>query len=400
MITPEEATHLILSSPYLPQKEFISLHQSQGRTSAEDIIADSDFPPFHRVMMDGIALNIHDWNNGCRSFSVVGMQKAGDPKLQLTGTGNCLEVMTGAVCPDGCDVVVPYEQVQISNNICLVLQNNIEVNQHIQKKGSDKKRNDILVHAGRTMMAPEIGIGASVGKSSLLIRSTPRVHIFSTGEELVDINTTPNEHQIRRSNVFALQQLLLSMGINSSESHLPDEYAIIKAQTKSALEDNDVVLLTGGVSKGKFDLIPAVLKDLGVEELFHRIAQKPGKPMWFGRTESTTVFAFPGNPVSTFMCAVRYLLPWLRLSMEGKLSKTLYAKLNVTYQNKTSLVFFQLVKIEINDDGEIVAHPIASGGSGDFTSLSNADGFVEIPAGPTIYEKGAAMPLHLFRSIH
>lgn len=399
MITPEEATQIILSSPFKFQKETIPLLQSQGRTLDEDIHADSDLPPFDRVMMDGVAFNVADWNNGCRSFAIVGIQKAGDPKMQLSGSGNCLEVMTGTVCPDGCNVVVPYEQVQITNNNCLVLQNNLEANQHIQKRGTDKKQNDVLIHSGRTIMSPEIGIGASVGKSGVVVRSLPRVHIFSTGEELVELNTVPEAHQIRRSNVFALQQLLLSMGIISTESHLPDVYEVILDKTRFVLETNDVVLLTGGVSKGKFDLIPSALKDLGVSELFHRISQKPGKPMWFGRTEKTTVFAFPGNPVSTFMCAVRYLLPWLRLSIEGKDNKPLYAKLNITYQNKTSLTFFQLVKIEINHLGELIAHPIASGGSGDFTSLSHADGFVEVPAGSAIHEKGAAMPLHLFRSI-
>jgi molybdopterin molybdotransferase len=399
MITPDEATKIVLSHPFSPEQETISLLLSQGRISAEAIIADSDLPPFPRVMMDGVAFAKTYWDLGQRNFDVEAMHRAGDPPLTLQQKNACIEVMTGAVCPSGCDVVVPYEQLIIANGKCNVLQNNIELNQHIQKRGSDKKQNDILVPAGCMLESPEIGIGASAGKSEIKVYALPRVHVFSTGEELVDISDTPLPHQIRRSNVFALQQLLLSQGIISTESHLPDEYDTIYAHVKQALDSHDLVLLTGGVSKGKFDLIPQVMKDLGVEELFHRIAQKPGKPMWFGATKTTTVFAFPGNPVSTFMCAVRYLLPWLRLSMTGKMKNNVHAKLGVTYQNKNSVTFFQLVKVNINDRGELIAEPISNAGSGDFSSIYLADGFLEIPAGASIHEKGAALPLHLFRSL-
>lgn len=399
MIHSGEAANIILSQPFGHRTELISVHHSLGRILAENILADQDLPPFDRVMMDGVAMQWSDFENGKKIYKIVGLQKAGEPQKHLEGEGNCLEVMTGAVCPHGADAVIPYEQIEISEGICKINIDSTKRWMNIHPKASDKKQHDILIPAKRLISPTEIGILASVGKSEVLVAAHPRIHIFSTGDELVEIEDIPQAHQIRRSNVFALQQLILAQGIASSQSHLPDEHDHIHAAIQKALGECDVIILTGGVSKGKFDLIPEVLAELQVEKLFHRIAQRPGKPMWFGKQNHVVVFAFPGNPVSTFMCAVRYLLPWLRASLDQEHVPVLRAKLSSDFENKTEMTHFVQVKITLDEDACLQAEPVTGKGSGDYANLINVDGFLEIPAVKRNYLKGEVFPYYAFRSI-
>lgn len=399
MISPEEATRIVLSNLFEPPEELVNVHSALNQVLNEDVIADTDFPPFHRVMMDGVALAFADWEKGVRSFKVIGLQKAGSVPLILQGQGNCIEVMTGAICPNNADVIIPYEDLHLENGSCQIKLTNVRLRQNIHLSGSDKKVGEILLEKGKFIGAAEIGVAVSVGKSTLSVLSKPKIHLFSTGDELVETDIIPLPYQIRRSNVYALQQILKNCSMDATQSHLPDEYDIIKSEIEYALNRADVIMLTGGVSKGKFDLIPQVLEELGVEKLFHRIAQKPGKPMWFGRKNGITVFAFPGNPVSTFMCAMRYMIPWLRKSMSQPPFSNIFAKLGTPFENKTSLAYFLQVKISFNENGEIIAEPITGKGSGDFANLSEADGFMELPAGPAHFPQGSAYPLHLYRNV-
>ena len=379
MITPSQAEELIQRCALSLGEENIPLHLALNRVLAEDLIADTDLPPFNRVMMDGIALNYRAIESGMRSFTVQDMQRAGEAPLTLTSNSHCIEIMTGGVCSIGCDTVVPYEHIRIENGIAHIeiIPNVIGKNIHL--KGSDKKQGSVLTEKGKRIGPAEIGIAASIGKETLKVNRIPRVLICSTGDELVEINSTPLAHQIRRSNVYALKAALQGLGIESVNLHLPDSAEQLRTALHSALGSFDVILLSGGVSKGKFDLLPEVLNDLGVTTVFHGIAQRPGKPMWFGRSHKTVVFALPGNPVSTLACAARYVLPWLRTQLGHETMHSVIQIQDIITPHE-KLTLFLPVRVR-HANAIMQAQVIRNQGSGDFSGLSGMTGFIEVESG-------------------
>lgn len=398
MTTVEEATRIVLENAITCSTELVSVHESLGRVLAQDILADSDLPPFNRIMMDGIAIRKEDFDKGHRTFALAGMQRAGDVQQTLSAPNTAIEIMTGAVLPLNADVIVPYEQIEISNGVAVLQIENIKHFQNVHAQGLDKKKGEVLVKKFTKLSAAEIGVAVSVGCAELEVLKLPRIHIFSTGDELVEVNEQPLSHQIRRSNVYALQQLLKEQKIAATQSHINDEYNDILAALQKGLDENDVVILTGGVSKGKYDLIPKALEACGVEKLFHRIEQRPGKPMWFGKKGDKVVFAFPGNPVSTFMCAIRYLLPYLRTCLNQSPFEEMHLKLTEDFKPHPSLTFFAQAKIHFDKEGNAWATPVGGNGSGDFSNLVYGDAFLEIPPGDVICQKGSPFRAYRFRS--
>lgn len=378
-------------------KELVSVHESLGRILAKDILADTDLPPFNRVMMDGIAIRKEDFDKGHRTFALVGMQRAGDVQQTLSLSNTAIEVMTGAVLPLNTDVIVPYEQIEITDGVAVLQIEEVKHFQNVHAQGLDKKKGDVLVKEFTKLSAAEIGVAVSVGCVELEVLKVPRIHIFSTGDELVEVNEQPLPHQIRRSNVYALQQLLKAQNIAATQSHVNDEYNAILTALQKGLVENDIVLLTGGVSKGKYDLIPKALEECGVQQLFHRIEQRPGKPMWFGKRGDKVVFAFPGNPVSTFMCAIRYLIPYLRKCLNQSSFEEVYLKLAEDFKPHPSLTFFAQVKLHYDKDGNAWATPVGGNGSGDFSNLVYGDAFLEIPASDTTCLKGSVYKAFRYR---
>ena len=359
----------------------VSINDALNRVLAEDLFADFDLPPFDRVMMDGIAVRYAALEDGERHFAVVGMQRAGAPQQSMPEGINCLEVMTGAVCPLQADIVIPYEHLHIENEIATVLHVPDSIGKNIHRRASDKKQGDKLVRMGSRIGASEIGIAASIGKVTLEVVAHPRVLICSTGDELVAIQNVPEPHQIRRSNVYALQAMVQAQGWLCDTLHLPDDESQLQHSLYHALENYEVILMSGGVSKGKFDLVPDVLQMLGVEQHFHRIAQKPGKPMWFGSTNKTVVFAFPGNPVSTLVCAARFLLPWIQSQQGRYIPQWVEVKDEITLLEKLT----QFIPVGYSFDGQSTSIEILRNqGSGDFSALSGACGFIEVPTGADV----------------
>jgi molybdopterin molybdotransferase len=379
MITPSQAEELIRSCTLSTSEESVALHVAMNRVLAEDLQADTDLPPFNRVMMDGIALNYRAIERGTRSFIIQAMQRAGEAPISLTSDSHCIEIMTGGVCSIGCDTVVPYEHIRIENGLAHVEIIPTAPGKNVHVAGSDKKTGEVLAKKGIRIGPAEIGIAASVGRATLLVKRLPRVLVCSTGDELVEIQHTPLAHQIRRSNVYALKAAVQSLGIQAEDLHLPDNAEHLKNALNNALQSFDVILLSGGVSKGKFDLLPEVFSELGVRSIFHGIAQRPGKPMWFGSSENCVVFALPGNPVSTMACAYRYVLPWFRQQMSFR-DKTVSIQLNAQPVSHEKLTLFLPVKLQhdnIETMGEVLKHQ----GSGDFSALVGLDGFVEVGPG-------------------
>jgi molybdopterin molybdotransferase len=397
MISVEEAEKIIFEHILSQNTEGVMLQKTVGRVLAEDLVADRDFPPFNRVTMDGIAIHFDSFKNGQCVFEIENTQAAGAPALILTDKTHCIEVMTGAMLPEGCDTVIRYEDLKIADKKAEIQIQNIDYQQNTHKKGSDRKQNDVLILRGLKITAAEISTAATIGKATLKVVKKPTVAVISTGDELVDIPDTPLPYQIRRSNVYAIAALLDdAFKIEAQLFHFVDDKALIVKGLETILNDFDVVILSGAVSEGKFDFVPNALHDLGVQKLFHKVSQRPGKPFWFGKLDQkAVVFALPGNPVSTFMCACRYVLPFIEASMGLEPVRTSGVLLeDVIF--KPDLTYFVPVKIISYHHAPIVK-ALTGNGSGDLANLNEADGFLELPRDKTEFKAGESYPLIRYR---
>jgi molybdopterin molybdotransferase len=397
MISSQEATQIIQNHLFESKPVSVKMLKTLGRILREDLRADRDLPPFDRVTMDGIAIHYQTFVAGQDTFLLENTQFAGQPQCSLSSPQNCIEVMTGAMLPVGTDTVVRYEDLeraQSGNQMYFKLKiNTLQQWQNVHLQGNDGKQLDVLVKEGTKISPVEMTVAAAVGKYNLLVSQKPLFAIVSNGDELVDIESEPLTHQIRRSNTYMLLAALENLRMKADFFHLPDKEKIIEEKLAKILAPDsifDVVLLTGGVSAGKADFIPNILGRLGVERLFHQVAQRPGKPFWFGKTGTgKIVFALPGNPVSTFICFHKYVVPWLRASLFTPNALDLpQATLKVDFTFSPTLTYFLQVKTYIDENQQLMALPIEGGGSGDYINLLACDGFLELPAEKAEFKAG------------
>jgi molybdopterin molybdotransferase len=397
MITVEEAEKIILNEAVDYGAEIIPFELATGRVLAENIKADRDLPPFNRVTMDGIAINYNAIEAGISTFKIKATQGAGDEPVEMDGKDECVEIMTGAMLPSSADTIIRYEDLEVRAGLATLVTEEIKRGQNIHYKGKDKKHNDIVAGIGQVITPALISIFASVGETEVRVKKLPRVVILSSGDELVDVDQIPSPYQIRRSNNYTVKSVLLQHHIEAAMLHLPDNPEVIKKQLKTCIENYDVLLLSGGISMGKFDYIPKALEELQVEQLFYKVKQRPGKPFWFGKHEKgPVVFAFPGNPVATFMCLHKYFLPWLNASLGKEQKPPLRAVLNSPVSFYHPLKYFLQVKLHQNEDCQLTATPIEGNGSGDFANLTGTDAFLELPADRDEFEKGEMFSITIF----
>ena len=395
MLTPAAADQLIGQHLQCLPVESLPLAQCAGAVLRENIYAERDQPPYDRVAMDGVALASQA--AGTRTLRIQATQAAGEPPLTLAATGACIEVMTGAVLPNGCDCVVPVEELTVaSGEAALTPGARIEPWRNVHRRGSDTRQGTLLLSAGQRLRAPEIAIAASAGMARIRVSSQPMLAVISTGNELVEPGEPVLAHQIRRSNAYAIVSALREHGFQRvADDHIQDDAEELRARLRFHLETHDVLVLSGGVSMGKFDLVPKVLEELGVRTVFHRVAQRPGKPLWFGVAPSgAAVFGLPGNPVSTLVCLRRYVLPALLVSLGHSAAPAERVALGAPVTVTPALTFFLPVRLEQDDWGRSWAVPSPTNGSGDFTALAGTDGFVELPPGPNTYAKGFVTRLY------
>ncbi|MEK6478744.1 molybdopterin molybdotransferase MoeA [Catalinimonas sp. 4WD22] len=401
MIDVQQAIEIVMQHTLQPKSEALPLEECQGKVLQESIYADRDFPPFDRVTMDGIAYLFDSVKEGAL-LEVESLLAAGTPPSTLEDAQACIEVMTGAVCPVNADTVTRYEDVEFlekeGKKYAKLLELPKKKGQNIHQQGLDEIEGTELLESGVIIGPAEIAVAASVGKSHLLVSQNPSIGIISTGDELVGVEEKPEPYQIRRSNSYALYAALQQMGITAHFYHFADEKDIIQQGLKSALEKHDVLIMSGGVSKGKKDYVPEVLETLGVEKQFHRVKQKPGKPFWFGKSQKhKVVFALPGNPVSTFMCFHRYVKPWLLASSGTTQDKPYYAELAGEIKFPPPLTYFTQVKLESAPDGKLLAYPEEGQGSGDFANLLACDAFMQLPPDKEVFSPGEVYPVLLYR---
>lgn len=397
MLTPAAAEKLILENVGPFHREDCALNSAQRRVLRMEIRADRDLPPFDRVTMDGYAVRSSSLSAGVCVFRVEGVQAAGMRAFKLgTPADACIEVMTGALVPEGADCVVPYEEVT-RDGIA------ITVNEHAAKfragnavhaRGSDHVSGDVIVRPGTLLTGREIAVAAACGYGTLVVSQIPKIAVVATGDELVEVESAVAPHQIRRSNDHALRAALVMAGYpNVSRFHLRDVRHEIEHLLWHIVAEFDVVVVCGGISKGKFDYLPVELERQGVKKIFQGVAQRPGKPLWFGvSARQTPVFALPGNPVSSYTCLHRYVLPALARASGLAAAPRPSVALIERATFKPAATYFLPVRLATNLAIERRALPMPSNTSGDFAGLLGTDGFVELPPEPTEFPAGTAAP--------
>lgn len=401
MITVQKAETLISNHLQKASECLLSIEEASTEVLREDLKADRPLPPFDRVAMDGIAICWQRWSKGQTEFRVDALQRAGDPPKKLLDTSACFEVMTGAILPEACDTVIRYEDIVLNEGQAKLLDKvKLEKGQNVHHQGTDYPQGHVLLAAGHLMLPPQWAVAASIGKASVKVSQRPKVAVISTGDELVPVDQVPLAHQIRTSNAHLIQAALKQQGFQDVQRfHLLDDKKILGEKLAEILAEYPILILSGGVSMGKYDFVPEVLADLKVKEVFHKIKQRPGKPMWFGvGSQAQLVFGLPGNPVSTTLCLYRYVIPalWQMLGCTqwpcrrfGALQEEVWFKKEMTY--------FLPVRVDTHDAGHTLATPVPMNGSGDFASLALSDGVLELPEQRNHFMKGEVFSLWLWK---
>ena len=312
MITPDKALSTVLENATQLSPANRSLSDATGCRLSEDVQAPHDFPPFDRSMMDGFAVCL-GMSSG--RYLRTGVLKAGEIWPVPLRPGECVEIMTGAPCPSGTDLVFPYEDVEQDGEWIVPPREHL-IGQFMAKRGSECRKGDSVLRKGTVVTPLVIAVLASFGRKEALVIPSPRMEIIVTGREVVHGDNFPDGAQIHDANGPMLMAMACMLGITEVGSRSVDDDILSLTEAFEQVSGAEVVLITGGVSEGLFDLVPAALKESGAEIIFHKVSQKPGKPFLFARKGNSLYFALPGNPLSAHLCFHRYVAPAIRV-MQG-----------------------------------------------------------------------------------
>ncbi|WP_298547832.1 gephyrin-like molybdotransferase Glp [uncultured Aquimarina sp.] len=311
MISVSTALSIISKIPYTPNPKTVLLKDANGLNLGEDIISRIHMPPFRQSAMDGYALLLHDKN----SYQIIGEVKAGDSQNYLLKPGQGVRIFTGARVPDDANTVVIQEKVNRSENT-ITIDSEIHPNQNIRAIGEQIKEGDTALIKGTKLTPAGIGFLAGLGVTKVAVYAPPNVAIITTGNELITPGEKLKEGKIYESNSIQLETVLEQLHIKEINKYVvQDEYESTKETIRQAINDNDLVLISGGISVGDYDFVKEALSELHTEELFYKIKQKPGKPLFFGINNKTMIFALPGNPASSLTCFYIYVLPIIQKMM-------------------------------------------------------------------------------------
>lgn len=388
-----EAAALILARMPDWGSECLPIDRAHGEVLHQTVAAERDQPPFDRVTMDGIAIRHAAIAAGVRRFRVIGTQGAGGERISVADNDSCVAIMTGAALPSGVDTVIPVERISREGELVTLEQGyQPAAGQFIHRRASDHPQGTPLLRPGTLVGAPEMAILTVGGSASVTVARRPSIAVISTGDELVDVGQPVSANQIRSSNDRAITGALAARGFrNCARVHLPDDRGVLEREVRRQLAEEDVLILTGGVSMGEFDYVPQVLLALGMELVFHKVLQRPGLPLWFGVSpEGKPVFALPGNPVSSLVCLVRYALPGLLHALRLESGPQPMVALAEEVRFEPDLTCFLPVTLEYTADGRCLARPKQTNTSGDFAALAGTAGFVELPRGACVFPAGYA----------
>ncbi|MFN6963830.1 MAG: gephyrin-like molybdotransferase Glp [Pyrinomonadaceae bacterium] len=389
MIPIAEAFKIVTRSTPALGGEKVALDRAVGRILAEDVLADSDLPPFDRSQMDGYAVRAADTRRTPVTLTIAGESAAGRGWHKRLNRGEAVRIMTGAPVPDGADAVQMIERTREAEGKVEILEPT-EKGRYIVPQGKEVKKGDVVLAAGTLVTTNMIATLAAFGYSKVKVAKLPRVAVIATGSELVEVDRRPRRDQIRNSNSPMLRAMLADLGIDAAIFPLAkDDLEGLKHQIAAAAKTSDIVILTGGVSVGKYDLTKPALAELGAEMLFDKVELKPGKPTVFARRKRTLFFGLPGNPVSvavTFSLFVRKAIRLMQKASETDLASG-FATLDGPAKGTKPRDTYLPASLATSSDGRLLAIPLAWHGSSDFIGFSRCDALVIVPKGKS-YEAG------------
>ena len=396
MIPVAEAIRIVTEQTTALPSERIALAQARGRYLAEDVVADSDLPPFDRSQMDGYAVRASDAQTVPAKLRIVGESAAGRGWHQVMNVGEAVRIMTGAPVPSGADSV---QQVELTRELRGVdgfaeveIIEAVLPGRSIVRRGSEIKAGETVLHAGEQIGAAAMAVLASFGYARINVVKRPHVAVLATGSELVEIDQRPARDQIRDSNNFSIGAYAeLAGAIVEALPLAGDDTSLLKRQIMEAAQRSDVIVTSGGVSVGVYDFTKPALRELGAEIFFERVALRPGKPTVFARLPTGTLFfGLPGNPVSvsvTFNLFARTAL----LSMQGATETTLaedWAVLAHSVKGAAERESYLPSRLSTNIEGILMAEPLKWGGSSDFVGFVRATSLIIVPQSTGLLETG------------
>lgn len=393
MITLNQAIDILLSevSP-IKETEKVNLWDSIGRVLASDVLSDMNMPPFDKTAVDGFACKMED---ASKELEVIETIPAGVVPKNKVESGQCSKIMTGAMIPQGADCVLMVEDtIEIAPNRIVFTGEKPKSN--ICILGEDIKTGDVAIHKGTTISAQHIAIMAALGCTHPIVSKKPNVAVLITGDELVEPEQIPSGGQIRNSNGHQLVGQIIKANAKPSYSGIvKDTEEATSHAISNALKDNDIVILTGGVSMGDFDYVPAVMKQLGIEILFSSIAIQPGKPTKFGVKDGKLIFGLPGNPVSSYLQFELLIKPAIQKMMGGDPNHYLNSQLPLakTYKRKKT-ERLGLIPVAITKENKVI--PVDFHGSAHIFALAKADGYIMIPLGESEIREGELVDVRQF----
>lgn len=403
MIALDEAVRLLTDAAAPLPAEQVALDAAHGRVLAEEVTADRDYPPTDRSAMDGFAVRSQDLPRPGEtlriSSEVRAGQAAGDVKVE---PGTAVRVFTGAVVPPGADAVVMVERTREDRAASSVtIDIRPEPGEHIRPQAQDLKAGQAVLAPGGPIHAPELAALASVGRTTVGVHRLPRVHVLSTGDEVVEPQETPAPHQVRNSNAITLMAQLRESGIEGRYLGIARDSEGELARMLQLGLCGDLLLVTGGVSVGDYDLVGRSLQEAGMHRLFHGVAVKPGKPILAGRHEGCLVVGLPGNPVSAYCGFAVFVAPALRRLMGFRRWANLEvrATLAAPLRSRPGRTTYHLARIAF-EDGAYRASPVRTTGSGDVLSMVRANGFVVTGPEAGDREAGTELPSLLWHHAH
>jgi molybdopterin molybdotransferase len=388
LVTSSEATAQIIAAIASLPQETVPLAESIGRILRVQLIADRPLPPYRRATMDGIAFRFAS----SASVRIAGLHAAGDPPPRPLEENEAWEIMTGALVPDDCDTLVPYEEVTIEDGLAKISGEQVP-GRFIHEVGTDAQEGQSLVKTGCIIGPVEVAIAASVGVAELTVSKRPSITLLTTGDEAIPVTSAPQPWQIRRSNGPMLEAMLRGLGMTDITSHhIIDDEILLGEAVDTALANSDLILLCGGISQGKRDHVRSVLETRLGPPVFHGVRQRPGKPLafWSG---PPLVFALPGNPVSVLATFVHYVQPALSRMQGSDPSPRLTLPLSSPLEPHPALTW--LLPCRISQHGEAIALPPQN--SGDFVSVAGATHLLEIPPGRATLLAGTRVSTSSFR---
>ena len=397
MITIFRALQIIKGEIAALSSETIELGNSVGRILVEKIRADSDLPPFNRSQMDGYAVISVDAQTVPARFKIVGESAAGKSWAGELKTGEAVRIMTGAAVPAGADAVQKLEVAREENGFVELFEP-VKAGQNTVARAAEIKQNTVLFETGEIINKQMIAGLASFGYDQIKVGNRPRAAVLATGNELVSIAQKPGEDQIRDSNSATLRAFAESCGaLVETLAQTGDDLEQLKTQIKNAVETCDVLILSGGVSVGKYDFTKTALIELGAEILFEKVALRPGKPTVFAKLNDKLVFGLPGNPVSVIVTFNLFVRPAL-LKMQGATEielKSGFAVVTKDLKGAAERDSFLPARLSTDERGQLLCEPLKWGGSSDFVAFARADALVFVPRATVIKNGDAAKILFL-----